>query len=91
MRSAPTGIAGCSSWTQSWLRWTATHELGHAIGFEHPGTGTHISGTCTAPNSCPGGATYTTIMAPSAPLNPSCVSSITTLQTDDLASVDAKY
>lgn len=91
IRSTPTGVPGCSSWNDSWRKITAVHELGHAIGFEHPGTYTYIPTTCkTSPVNC-GSSDYPTVMRASVILNSSCLPGYTTLRSDDLLSLDLKY
>lgn len=68
--------SSCVSWSASALAHTARHELLHALGINHPGVGSQISGTAAAPAS--------TIMTAYSAM-PGCTLSPTLLQTDDKA------
>ena len=84
----PFGNANQCEWTTSQLTKTFLHELGHSIGFTHPGAGTQVSGTlpCGAGNAC------TTVMARGGtrPV-PDCTNPLDSLQSDDRDAVTTVY
>jgi hypothetical protein len=75
-------------WTTSLMAAMARHELGHAIGFMHPGDGTQQSGTlgCGGVSGCQLNPPYPTIMRAGIAVSPfpGCAAAIDSLQPDDL-------
>jgi hypothetical protein len=79
----PPGCSGGNCFTR--LMYVAVHELGHTIGFMHPGCGTRILGTGSDPD-CGDGSAYQTEMVTPTPCNDSGV-----LKSDDYESVRRTY
>jgi hypothetical protein len=82
----PYGNAGQCEWTDSTLNRVFIHELGHAIGFTHPGEGFQISGTVNC-----SGDSCSTVMATNPPLNADCTTNFSTLRSDDGDAVTTVY
>jgi hypothetical protein len=84
----PFGNANQCEYTTSSLNRLMHHELGHAIGFTHPGQGFQLSGT----SSCSGDG-CSTVMATNWPVAafPTCTVAISTLRSDDRDAVTTVY
>jgi hypothetical protein len=78
LRVAPNPNVGAAT-----LKHVAMHELGHVLGFHHPGSGNHIPGTSVDTDSSDA-ASYATVLALAGPVRSS-------LSSDDLASRDAIF
>lgn len=65
------------------LKYAAMHELGHTLGFHHPGLGKHIPGT-SVDTDATDASSYPTVLALSGPVRSS-------LTSDDIASRDAMF
>lgn len=57
----PPGCSGGACFTRMIM--VAVHEMGHTLGFGHPGCGEHIAGTATQANCDPDNTVYSTEMA----------------------------
>jgi hypothetical protein len=78
LRVAPNPGVGAAT-----LKHVAMHELGHVLGFHHPGSGNHVPGTSVDTDSTDA-ASYATVLALSGPTR-------STLSSDDIASRDAMF
>jgi hypothetical protein len=78
LRVVPNPSSGAAS-----LKHVAMHELGHVLGFHHPGSGNHIPGT-SVDTDATDAASYPTVLALSGPVRSS-------LSSDDLAARDAIF
>lgn len=78
LRVAPNPTVGAAA-----LKYAAMHELGHVLGFHHPGSGNHIPGTSvdTDPSDA---SSYATVLSLAGPVR-------STLSSDDIAARDAIF
>jgi hypothetical protein len=66
------------------LKYAAMHEIGHVLGFMHPGKGQHLPNTSTDTDPSDATASYSTVMTTSGP-------NLSSLSTDDVKSRDAVF
>jgi hypothetical protein len=83
----PFGNAQQCEWTDSVLNRVFHHELGHAIGFTHPGQGVQLPGTST----CSGNGCSTVMASGGVRPWPDCTIAISTLRSDDRDAVTTVY